>query len=318
MNSFANLMTQSPVFESVIRSAQIVAATEATTLITGETGTGKELMARALHEGSRRAGKPFVAINCSAIPEALAESEFFGHRKGAFTGAMEERAGHVRAADGGTLFLDEVGELPLSLQAKLLRFLESGEVQPVGESHSRRVDVRVVAATHRDLSTLVAEGRFRSDLYYRLQVVPIELPPLRERQGDINWLLERFIADFATRQSLPLPRLTVAAREVLMRHRWPGNVRELRNLAERLTVFHHGREVDVGHLPLEIRDRRDLKQPQMDGFVLPAEGIDFESLESQLLRQALQRANGNKSRAARLLGLTRDTFLYRLKKFSIG
>jgi len=318
MGSFGSLLTQSSVFESVIRSAQIVAATEATTLIVGETGTGKELMARALHEGSARAKKPFVAINCAAIPDQLAESELFGHRRGAFTGAMEDRQGHIRAADGGTLFLDEISELNLSLQAKLLRFLESGEVQPVGESQPCKVDVRVIAATNRDLAACVAEGTFRRDLYYRLQVVPVEMPPLRERHGDVVWLLKHFMHEFAESYGLTVPRLTDQALQVLQRHTWPGNVRELRNVAERLTVLHHGREVDVAQLPREVRGMSTPLVQVTDRFVLPEEGIDFKSLESDVLRQALDRANGNKARAARLLGLTRDTFLYRLKKFAIA
>ncbi|MGC9457801.1 MAG: sigma-54 interaction domain-containing protein [Halothiobacillaceae bacterium] len=320
MSAFDRLLTRTPVFETVLRSAQIVAATEATALLVGETGTGKELMARALHEGSARANKPFVAINCSAIPEALAESELFGHGRGAFTGAVEARGGQIRAAEGGTLFLDEVGELPMAVQAKLLRFLESGEIQPVGSARPVRVNVRVVAATHRDLAELVREGRFRQDLFYRLQVVPVQIPPLRARRPDISLLFEHFAKTFAQAQGLQAPRLSPEALEVVQRHDWPGNVRELRNLAERLTVFHGGCEVDVLQLPPDIRERAPT--PRGGGltgaFVLPAEGIDFESLESELLRQALERTDGNKSRAARLLGLTRDTFLYRLRKFAIA
>ncbi|MFP4155980.1 MAG: sigma-54 interaction domain-containing protein [Halothiobacillaceae bacterium] len=319
MSAFDRLLTRTPAFESVLRSAQIVAATEATALLVGETGTGKELMARALHEGSARARMPFVAINCSAIPETLAESELFGHCRGAFTGAVESRGGQVRAAEGGTLFLDEIGELPMALQAKLLRFLESGEIQPVGAARPLQVNVRVVAATHRDLAELVREGRFRQDLYYRLQVVPVEIPPLRARRADIELLFTHFARAFANSQGLGVPRLSEAAAEVIRRHDWPGNVRELRNLAERLTVFHGGREVDVLHLPAELRGQAPaVAQGTPGDFVLPAGGIDFESLESALLRQALERAEGNKSRAARLLGLTRDTFLYRLRKFAIA
>jgi DNA-binding NtrC family response regulator len=242
-------------------------------------------------------------------------SELFGHRRGAFTGALEDRLGHVRSAQGGTLFLDEIGELPLAAQAKLLRFLESGEVQPVGESRPQRVDARIVAATHRDLHARVREGLFREDLYYRLQVVPIELPPLRERQGDAEWLLSRFLDEFAARHGLQPPRLTLAARRRLAAHRWPGNVRELRNLAERLVVFFSGREVDAGNLPADIAPQA--LAAGLSRFTLPEQGIDLERLESDMIRQALDRAGGNKSRAARLLGLSRDTLLYRLKKFAI-
>lgn len=318
MNSFARIVTQSPLLETVIRSAQIVARTDVTVLLTGETGTGKDLMARALHEASPRAGGPFVALNCAALPESLVESELFGHKRGAFTGALEDRPGHVRSAHGGTLFLDEVGELPLAAQAKLLRFLESGECMPVGDSRVLKADVRVIAATHQDLAALVREGRFREDLYYRLQVVPLELPALRERSGDIDMLLNRFLLHFAGEHGVPMPQLSQEARAVLRRHRWPGNVRELRNLAERLVVLFHGRTVEVGNLPREITQAAGKVVMGSNGFLLPEEGVDLEWLESEMIRQALERSRGNKSRAARLLGITRDTLLYRLKKFALA
>ncbi|MGC8733286.1 MAG: sigma-54 interaction domain-containing protein [Halothiobacillaceae bacterium] len=318
MNPFARIITQSPLLETVIRSTQIVARTDVTVLLTGETGTGKDLMARALHEASPRASGPFVALNCAALPESLVESELFGHKRGAFTGALEDRPGHVRSAHGGTLFLDEVGELPLAAQAKLLRFLESGECMPVGDSRVVKVDVRVIAATHQDLAALVREGRFREDLYYRLQVVPLELPPLRERSGDIDMLLNRFLLHFAGEHGVPMPQLSQEARAVLRRHRWPGNVRELRNLAERLVVLFHGRTVEPGNLPRDITQATAKVTMGGNGFLLPEEGIDLEWLESEMIRQALERARGNKSRAARLLGITRDTLLYRLKKFSLA
>lgn len=313
---FAEIWTQSPIFEAVLRSVQIVAATEATTLILGESGTGKELIAQALHTGSRRRLAPYVAVNCATFSESLAESQLFGHKRGAFTSAQTDYAGMIRAADGGTLFLDEIAELSLAVQAKLLRFLETGEVLSLGDTQALRVNVRLVAATHRDLAALVAEGRFRADLFYRLQVVPIELPPLRARQGDIDWLLARFMADFAQRYDVHLPRLTANARGVIRRHPWPGNVRELRNLAERLVILNAGRTVDVENLPHELRaaETAVVQTPRYD---LPENGVDLEAIESDLLRQALARTGGNKSRAARLLNLSRDTFLYRLKKFSI-
>lgn len=313
---FDQIWTQSPVFESVLRSVQIVAATEATTLILGESGTGKELVARALHEGSARRDRPYVAVNCATFSDSLAESQLFGHKRGAFTGAQSDYIGQIRSADGGTLFLDEIAELSLPVQAKLLRFLETGEVQGLGESHCRSVDVRFVAATHRNLAEMVEQGRFRADLFYRLQVVPIELPPLRARQGDIDWLLARFMAAFSERYALHLPRLTSMARGVIRRHSWPGNVRELRNLAERLVILHSGKSVDVVNLPNELRSTQE-KEASIRRFALPENGVDLEAVESDLLRQALARTGGNKSRAARLLNLSRDTFLYRLKKFSI-
>lgn len=313
---FSQIWTQSPVFEAVLRSVQIVAATEATALILGESGTGKELIARALHEGSGRRTRPYVAVNCATFSESLAESQLFGHKRGAFTGAQTDYDGLIRSADGGTLFLDEIAELSLPVQAKLLRFLETGEVLGLGESQSRPVDVRLVAATHRDLAQMVEQGRFRADLFYRLQVVPIELPPLRARQGDIDWLLARFMNEFSDRYTLHLPRLTSKARGVIRRHPWPGNVRELRNLAERLVILHAGKSVDVENLPHELR-AAETTDVTIRRFDLPENGVDLEAVESDLLRQALARTGGNKSRAARLLNLSRDTFLYRLKKFSI-
>ncbi|MGD9889161.1 MAG: sigma-54 interaction domain-containing protein [Halothiobacillaceae bacterium] len=322
MHHFSQLITQSPLLETVIRSAQIVARTDVSVIITGETGTGKDLMAQAIHQASPRAHQPFIAINCAALPETLVESELFGHKRGAFTGAIEDRLGHIRSAQGGTLFLDEIGELPLAAQAKLLRFLESGDIIPVGESHPIKVDARVIAATHQDLSQLVRESRFREDLLYRLQVVPMEMPSLRERTGDIDMLLNRFLLHFAGEHQLAMPKLSQEARSALRRHRWPGNVRELRNLSERLVVLFHGRTVELGNLPSEIT-RNVSKTPNLapssvSGFSLPEEGIDLESLESDIIRQALDRTRGNKSRAARLLGITRDTLLYRLKKFDLA
>lgn len=315
-NIFEQIWTQSPILESVLRSVQIVAATGATTLITGESGTGKELVAQALHRGSSRRGAPFITVNCATFTEALAESQLFGHKRGAFTGAQTDYAGLIRSADGGTLFLDEIGELSLPVQAKLLRFLETGEFMSLGDSRVHRVDVRIIAATHRDLSALAAQERFRADLYYRLQVVPIELPPLRARQGDIDWLLARFFESLSARYGLIPPRLTANARGVLRRHPWPGNVRELRNLAERLVILHAGKVVDVDNLPFSLRGV-DEAADAARRFALPENGVDLEAVESDLLRQALARTGGNKSRAARLLSLSRDTFLYRLKKFSI-
>ena len=325
MHHFAQLVTQSPLLETVIRSAQIVARTDVSVMLTGETGSGKDLMAQAIHKASSRAQGAFVAINCASLPETLVESELFGHKRGAFTGATEDRPGHIRNAHGGTLFLDEIGELPLAIQAKLLRFLESGEITPLGESRVVKVDVRVIAATHQDLSQLVRASRFREDLLYRLQVVPLEMPSLRERSGDIDMLLNHFLLHFSGEHQLPHPKLTQEARSALRRHKWPGNVRELRNLSERLVVLFHGRTVELGNLPPEIsqnpqRHLGSLGHAHNNGrsFNLPEEGIDLEWLESDIIRQALDRTHGNKSRAARLLGITRDTLLYRLKKFDLA
>ena len=316
MNAFEQrLQGRSPEFQAVTRSAQVAAATDVTVLLLGASGTGKELLAQALHEESRRREGPFVTINCAALPENLAESELFGHRKGAFTGAVADHSGRIRAADGGTLFLDEVGELSPAIQAKLLRFLESGEVQAIGETGTRRVDVRVVAATHRDLFSLVREGAFREDLYYRLNVVPLEVPALKDRTGDVALLLDRLTGEIAGQHGLEAPRFSKAAVKALEGYAWPGNVRELRNFCERMVVLLPGQAVEPSNLPREMLagNRGGAKRP----FSLPEDGIRLDELEQEMIRQALDRTGGNRSRAARLLGLTRDTLLYRIKKYAL-
>lgn len=315
MNEFGKeLLGESPELQTVLRSAMVIAATDVTVLIRGDSGTGKELLTRAMHRASRRSDGPLVTINCAALPEGLAESELFGHRKGAFTGAVSDHPGRFRAAAGGTLFLDEIGELSLAIQAKLLRFLETGECQPVGSTDCQCVDTRLIAATHRDLRTLVREGRFREDLYYRLNVVPLELPSLRERSGDISLLTGILTSRLAARYELPAPRYSKAALRLLERHSWPGNVRELHNFCERMVILCHGLEIGPDNLPAEFRRARSSEPAP---FELPDGGICLEELERAMLRQALERSDGNRSRAARLLGLTRDTFLYRLKKYAI-
>ncbi len=315
MNAFDQTMKgTAPEFRALLRSAQIAAATDVTVLLLGESGTGKELLAHAMHAESPRHAAPFVAINCAALPESLAESELFGHRKGAFTGAINHNPGRIRSAEGGTLFLDEVGELPLNIQAKLLRFLESGECQSVGETAVVRTNVRVIAATHRDLYEKVQRGEFREDLYYRLNVVPLELPPLRRRSGDIPLLLAHLIGEIASRYELEAPRFSDEALTILRGYRWPGNVRELRNFCERMVVLLSGREIFPGNLP---REMRSVTAERANLFALPDNGLSLEDLEQSLIRQALEKTHGNRSRAARLLGLSRDTLLYRLKKYAI-
>ncbi len=312
----SGIVGEAPELGAVLRAARLVAATDATVLIQGESGSGKELLAGTVHAHSRRAAGPFVTVNCAALPEGLAESELFGHRRGAFTGAVSDQTGLVEAADGGTLFLDEVGELNPSVQAKVLRFLESAECRPVGAGRARRVDVRVVAATNRDLYAESQAGGFRSDLYYRLHVIPLELPPLRERQGDVPVLLKHFLTSMAQRHGVEPPRPADAAVRMLEAHCWPGNVRELRNLCERLVVLCPGREIRPEDLPPEI----GAAPPAAAGtlFRLPSQGVRLVELEAELMRQALERTQGNRSRAAELLGLTRDTFLYRMKKHTIA
>jgi DNA-binding NtrC family response regulator len=312
---FEAMIGQAPNFEAMLRSAKMVASTDVTVLIAGETGTGKELLAKALQSRSPRISKAFITLNCAALPESLVESELFGHRRGAFTGAVANQVGRLQAADGGTLFMDEVDSLPLPIQAKLLRFLETGEIQPVGDTQPQRVDVRIIAATNTQLEERIAKGEFRKDLYYRLNVVPLEIPPLRERMGDIQLLLTHFMRLFATEHKLPPSTLSKAALSRLQNHPWPGNVRELRNVCERLSILLAGRVIEENNLPHEI-----LLPPvaaQKGQFVLPEDGIELEKVELDFIQQALARTNGNRTRAARLLGISRDTLLYRMQKYGI-
>ena len=312
------MLGNAPEFQTVLRAMKIVSATDATVLVTGESGTGKELLAKALHRYSRRHSKPFVTVNCAALPEHLAESELFGHRRGAFTGAVQDEQGRMQAANGGTLFLDEVGELPLGVQAKLLRFLETGECQQLGQPLTRRVDVRIIAATNRDLSKAVKEGSFRRDLYYRLYVVPLELPPLRARKGDVELMLDGITTELAMEYDLEAPVYGKSALRLLNQYSWPGNVRELKNLCERMLILFSGKRIEAENLPHEMRS---IQQPegsiQANVFNLPEQGLVMDDLEADLIKQALNRALGNRSRAARLLGLSRDTLLYRMKKYAI-
>jgi transcriptional regulator with PAS, ATPase and Fis domain len=306
----------SPELMEILRAADLVAATDVAVLITGETGTGKELLARRIHQNSRRHDKPFISVNCAALPESLAESLLFGHRQGAFTGAHSARRGFIAEADGGTLLLDEVGEMPLPVQAKLLRFLESGEYQPLGKVDARRSDVRLIAATNSDLCEAVESGSFRRDLFYRLNVVPLEVPPLRKRSGDLVALIDTINNSLADEHQAPTPLYTPAAIAAMEQYSWPGNVRELRNFLERMLILFNGNQIDITNLPAEM-----LPQPgstKADMFRLPSGGLSLESLEVDLMTQALDASHGNKSGAARLLGLTRDTFLYRLKKYALG
>jgi len=307
---------QSPELKAAIADLGRAAATEATVLLLGESGTGKELAARALHALSVRRDRPFVVVNCAALPETLVESELFGHRRGAFTGAVEDRKGKFEAAHGGTIFLDEVGELPAGAQARLLRVLQEGEVDKIGAPAPVRVDVRVVAATRADLEARVAEGSFREDLWYRLNVVPLRLPPLRERAGDVPLLLEHFLDKHARRNGRPVPTIAAAALDRLENYDWPGNVRELENLVERLVVLGRSDTIGVDDLPEPLR--RDA--PRFGGvrMELPPSGIVLEEVERGLLEEALRRHGGNQSAAARFLGISRQTLIYRMKKFDLG
>jgi DNA-binding NtrC family response regulator len=295
--------------------------TDATVLVTGESGTGKELAARALHAESRRANAPFVALNCSALPGELIESELFGHVRGAFTGADRDREGVFEAADGGTLFLDEVGDLSPSAQAKLLRVIEEGRVTPVGTAASRPVDVRLVAATNRPLEEMCARGEFREDLLYRLQVVTLRLPPLRERRADIPALAVHFIAELARRHERPVRALSASARRALVAYDWPGNVRELRNVLERAVVLADGDEMDLAELPARVSGTTSAPGP-IDAALaeLPyteARERAVEAFERSFLAAALERHAGNVSATARSLGLHRQSLQKILRRLDI-
>ncbi len=314
MEKFKALIGRSPNFESVLRAAKMVAATDVTVLISGETGTGKEVLASSLQQSSPRANQPFITINCAALPESLAESELFGHRKGAFTGANTNQQGKLQASHGGTLFLDEIDSMPAPLQAKLLRFLETGECQPVGDTHTESVDVRIIAASNADLEARIEQGNFRKDLYYRLNVVPLKIPPLRERKEDIALLAEHFLAGFAVNHDMEPAGFSKAAIRCLQNHDWPGNVRELRNVCERLAILLAGRTIEPENLPLEITAEQKTRRFRIE---LPSSGLSLEEVEMELIRQALLRTQGNRSRSARLLGISRDTLLYRMQKYGI-
>ena len=299
----------------------IIGPTDATVLIRGETGTGKEVVARSIHASSSRADGPFVAVNCGAIPRDLFEAEFFGYKKGAFTGAEDNTRGKFQLAHRGTLLLDEVGELPPEAQVKLLRVLEEQEFYPVGSGELIRVDTRVIASTHRDLATMVEEGNFREDLFYRLNVFEIHISPLRDRPEDTLLLARYFAEQFAKKFRQTPCALSDSADAALAKFLWKGNVRELRNLMERLALTHPGKSITAKHLsPLLIdRSRADAPAvfPGSGEFQLPVEGIDLDQVEKRLMQQALERTDGNKSQAARLLNLSPATFYYRMDKYDL-
>ena len=339
--SAAGLFGESPQIRQLFDTLVRIAPSTSTVLVQGESGTGKELVAQALHKLSRRSTGPMVAVNTAAIPEQLLESELFGHVKGAFTGATGNRAGKFRLAHNGTLFLDEIGEMPLLLQGKLLRVLQERVIEPVGASKPEPVDFRLVAATHRDLEQLVAEGKFRGDLFYRLNVVPLQLPALRERAGDVPMLARHFLRRHAQEQGAPL-RFTGDAIAALEWHSWPGNVRELENLVERLAVMKGQGEIGVEDLPASLRAPgapRAFPTPASTPVLrpepapiavppssvpshLPPEGVDLyavlRDLEDRLITEALERSGGNRKQAAKFLGLNRTTLVEKLKKKGVG
>jgi two-component system response regulator PilR (NtrC family) len=296
-----------------------VAALPSIIAIHGESGTGKELVARGIHQLSSRAEKPFVAVNCGAFPENLLESELFGHKRGSFTGAVENKEGLFVVADGGTLFLDEIGELPLTLQVKLLRVLDNNVITPVGGTTGRKVDVRVISATNRDLRQRVKEGAFREDLYYRLNVIPITVPPLRDRADDILLLAKHFIEAQAQKMGRGPVEIAPGAAEALQRYHWPGNVRELANVLERAMALCHGNRIELADLPPYVGEHVASPAEALKG--LPHNGLDLEAyvaeIETNLIQQALQNARYSQKRAAELLGLTARSLRYRLKKYGL-
>ena len=312
------IIGRSRTMRDLFQLLETVAQSSSTVLITGETGTGKELAAKAIHHNSPRRTQRFVAINCSAIPETLLEAELFGHVRGAFTGAVATRQGRIEQAHKGTLFLDEIGTMSAALQAKLLRVLQEREFERVGDSHPIRVDVRVIAATNSDLRRLVAEGSFREDLFYRLNVIPVHLPPLRDRREDIALLVRHFVDELCREQTPPRvpPAVAQDAMRRLMAYAWPGNVRQLENVVERALALTPGRaQVELRDLPPEIQQAEETSRPQM---WFPEGGLDLEShisaIELSLIRQSLERTGGNKRRAAELLNIKRTTLVEKLKR----
>ena len=310
-----NVVGESEAMRRVLDMAERVAETDVSVLLTGESGTGKEMIARGIHLASPRATGPFVAVNCAAIPESLIESELFGHRKGSFTGATTDATGTFEAASGGTLFLDEIGSMPLSLQPKLLRVLEQREVVRLGESAPRAIDVRVIAATNRDLGALVGRHEFREDLFFRLAVVPIELPPLRNRREDIPLLVAHLLARSLERHRRSGIKLDRSVIEALASHDWPGNVRELSNVIERMVVLARTEVLSLDDLPEAIGNRAQ----HVAGVVLevPDDGVSLDDVERELLRLALERHDGNQTRAARFLRITRSALIYRMQKHGL-
>ncbi len=312
---FESIIGHSRNLVHVLEIASRVAQRDSTVLIHGETGTGKELLARAIHQNSRRKHQPFVTINCGAIPKELLESELFGHTRGSFTGAVAPKKGKIESAHGGSVFLDEIGEMPLELQVKLLRLIQNGEIEKVGATGTTIVDVRIIAATHRNLQALIEDGSFREDLYYRLAVVPLELPPLRDRAEDIPELVQHLFLKARQKHDLPKLKLPPALIPCFSVYRWPGNVRELENVVERLVVLAVDDEIRLGDLPDFLR-----RQPAgLDAiqFELPPHGISLEAIEKELILRALEKFEWNQTQAARYLDISRRTLIYRMEKYGI-
>ena len=317
---FGAVLGESPAMRAVLEQARQIATLDETppVLIIGETGTGKGLVARTIHAGSSRATKPFIEVNCTALPATLMEAELFGHERGAFTDAKESRMGLFEAAEGGFLLLDEVGDVELSLQGKLLKAVEERTVRRVGGIRDRKIDVRILAATHRDLERESQRERFRRDLYFRLAVILLRLPPLRERGDDVLTLAQHFLRRYSAKYGKPVEQLDPRARELLLAYPWPGNVRELSHVIERAVLWSKGPMLDVEHLALVVP--ADQVEPGADGPAVPANrpaGMELDQWERSLIEQALRESDGNQTRAAQRLGISRDTLRYRLKKYGI-
>ncbi len=317
---FENIIGKSARIQEVFDTIRKIADSPATAMVSGESGTGKELVARAIHFNSLRRDKPFVSVNCGAIPEGLMESELFGHVKGSFTGAVANKVGLFAAAEGGTLFLDEITEIPPLLQVKLVRAIQAREIRRVGDTKDIKTDVRLIAASNRDLETAVREGVMREDLFYRLNVIPIHLPPLRERREDIAFLVAHFIQKFSKELGKDVRGVTPQAMAVLERHHWPGNIRELENAVERAIVLGTAEMVGLDSLPESVRRERPAREPEV--LDLPEEGVDLEAtlddLERRYLRMALERTQGVQTKAAELLRMTFRQFRYKLQKHSLA
>ena len=310
-----NIIGRSQAMQDIFATVLRVAATRATVLLAGESGVGKDRIARAIHQASPRKDKPFVKINCTSIPENLMESELFGYEKGAFTGANQTKPGKFEQADTGTVFLDEIGDVPPAIQVKLLRILQEKEFERLGSNKTRQIDVRIIAATNVDLRAALEQGTFREDLYYRLNVVPLNIPPLRERKEDIPFLAEHFVEKLSKDLGSPVTAISRAAVAKLMDYSWPGNVRELENVLERSIVLSNGETLDAVDIRLEMAAPSRSHAATSNSF-LP-DGLTLDQYEQQLIKEALKRANGNKSQAARLLGLTRNAFRYRLDQMGM-
>jgi len=307
------IVASDPGMLDVLGTIQKVAPTLATVMIYGESGTGKELVARAVHNLSERADKPFISVSAGALPETLLESELFGYEKGAFTGAVTAKPGRFELANGGTLFLDEIGDISPVTQVKLLRVLQERTFERLGGTRTIEVDVRVVAATNQDLQQLIADGDFREDLFYRLNVVPVTVPTLRQRPGDIPLL----VAHFLEKLNAGAKRISPDAMEAMVRYRWPGNIRELENTVERIIILSHGDEIEVTDLPAEVRAGLDGRDRSAGAFVLPDDGIDLEEMELDMVRQALDRTGASAPKAAKLLGLTTKTLEARMQRLGL-